>query len=294
LWLARALAAAGVRVAIVLRGYRGDSKIATVVSRGDGPEVGVDQVGDEAVMLAKCFPGVVVVAPRRVEGVTLAEGLGSELVVLDDGFQHRALARDVDLVLVSGRDGSLLPAGPMRERPGALRRATAVVRVRKSADEPLFGDDDIDVPATVPCFVARFAVQGAVVSDAGVWHEVSADTIAGRRVAVVSGIANPGPFYASVRQWDAHIEEIFEYPDHYRYTTADWQQLSRDTRLVDVVVTTEKDLVKLEGFPFARRKLVALRVVPEVEGGDELVRLVLAKTGLLSRDTAAGGPHGNQ
>ena len=103
--------------------------------------------------------------------------------------------------------------------------------------------------------------------------------MSGRRVAVVAGIAEPGPFYAAVRQWEAQIEEIFEYADHHRYTQADWQRLSRDTRDVDLIVTTEKDLVKLEHFPFAKGKLVALRIAPEIDDGDALVRMVTERAG---------------
>ena len=114
LWLAHQLAAKGARVAILLRGYRGRARTVTVVSKGAGSEVDVDTAGDEAVMLAKSFDGVVLTARRRADGVAAAEQLGCAVVVLDDGFQHRALARDFDLVLLTGRPGGLLTAGPMR------------------------------------------------------------------------------------------------------------------------------------------------------------------------------------
>jgi len=279
LWLARQLAATGVRVGILLRGYTGRAKQVTVVSQGTGPEVDVDSVGDEAVMLAKCFDGVVLTARRRVEGVAAAERLGCRVVVLDDGFQHRALARDFDLVLVGGRAGGMLPAGPMRERRGALKRADAVALVTKD-------DDDSAAPhkalrrVAKPLFTVRFVATALIESDGGRWRERPIGLLSGRRVAVVSGIAEPGPFYAAVRQWEAQIEEIFEFPDHYRYTQADWQRLSRDTRDIDLIVTTEKDLVKLEGFPFAKGKLVALRIAPEIDGGEALVRMVTARAGL--------------
>jgi tetraacyldisaccharide 4'-kinase len=276
LWLARQLAGTGARVAIVLRGYSGRARGVTVVSSGAGPEVPVEAAGDEAVMLAKCFDGVVLTARRRIEGVEAAERLGCRVVVLDDGFQHRALGRDFDLVLVSGRRAAMLPAGPMRERLRALKRADAVLLVRKTEEETL-------QPLSVarPLFVTRFVSTALVESDKGHWRELPLAFLSGRRVAAVCGIAEPGPFYAAVRQWEAQIEEIFEYPDHHRYTPADWQRIARDTRDVELIVTTEKDLVKLEHFPFAKGKLVALRITPEIDGGDALVRMVAERAGLL-------------
>ncbi len=275
LWLARQLARTGARVAIVLRGYSGRARGVTVVSTGAGPEVPVEVAGDEAVMLAKCFDGVVLTARRRIEGVAEAERLGCRVVVLDDGFQHRALGRDFDLVLISGRRAAMLPAGPMRERRSALKRADAVLLVVKT-EEPA------PRPPAVPrpLFVARFVPQALVESDQGCWREVSLSFLSGRRAAVVCGIAEPGPFYATLRQWEVQVEEIFEFPDHHRYTAADWQRISRDTRDIELIVTTEKDLVKLESFPFAKGKLVALRIAPEVERGAALVRMVAERTGL--------------
>lgn len=290
LWLAQQLAATGARVGILLRGYTGRGSGVTVVSEGAGPLVDVDAVGDEAVMLAKCFNGVVLAARRRVEGVAAAERLGCRVVVLDDGFQHRALARDFDLVLIHGRARALLPAGPMRERQAALKRAHAVAMVTKP------GEESVPPPRLKkPLFTVRFASTALVESDGGRWRELPVGLMSGTRVAVVCGIAEPGPFYAAVRQWEAQIEEIFEYPDHHRYTRADWQHISRGTRGVDLIVTTEKDLVKLESFPFAKGKLVALRIAPEIDDGEALIRMVIEGAGLTR--AAAGAQevkHGDQ
>jgi tetraacyldisaccharide 4'-kinase len=274
LWLARRLAATGNRVAILQRGYSGTASGATVVSTGNGPEVAIESVGDEAVMLAKCFSGVVVTARKRVEGVAAAAALGCQVVILDDGFQHRALARDFDLVLINGRGGASLPAGPMRERPAALRRADAVALVAKGVEE------FVASPITKPTFRVAFRAHSLVESDGGRWRELPLNILSGRRVAAVCGIADPSSFYATIRQWDAEIGEIFEYPDHHRYAPSDWQAITRGSHDVEFIVTTEKDLVKLERFPFAKGKLVALRIEPDIENGDALVRMVCERAGL--------------
>jgi tetraacyldisaccharide 4'-kinase len=122
--------------------------------------------------------------------------------------------------------------------------------------------------------MAQFSPTALIESDAGHWRERPLSELSGRRIAVIAGIANPRPFYDTLRLWEAQIDEIFEFSDHHHYTAADWQRLSRATRDFDCVVTTEKDLVKLEQFPFARGKVVALRVALEVKDGDQLVRLI--------------------
>ncbi|HVM95727.1 MAG TPA: tetraacyldisaccharide 4'-kinase [Candidatus Acidoferrales bacterium] len=286
LWLARQLASDGTRVAILLRGYAGDAREVTVVSEGNGPVVAVDLVGDEAAMLAKCFHGVVLTARQRLEGVARAQKLGCQVVVLDDGFQHRALARNFDLVLVNGRKGEVLPAGPMREPETALQRADAIAVVNKS-EEPFAPQDGM---RGKPTFRARLKPTAVLEPDGGVWHEQPVTVLGGRRVAAVCGIADPAPFYAALRRWEAQVIEVFEFPDHHRYTQADWQRLLRETRNVECIVTTEKDLVKLEHFPFARGKLLALRVVPEVEDGDALVAMIRRRAGLDAQEES----HGNQ
>jgi tetraacyldisaccharide 4'-kinase len=275
LWLARALAGRGLRVGVVSRGYGGTARGVTIVSRGSGPEVSPDQVGDEPVMMAKSFAGPVITAARRIDGAVAAAELGCELIVLDDGFQHRAIARAFDLVLVDARRGPLLPAGPLREPLRAVRRADAVGLVARDEGEapvPLAGD--------VPVHRMRFEPVALVESIAGRWRERPIGQLAARRVVAVVGVARPESFYSLLRRWEAVIDEVFEYPDHHRYTREDWQRIARRGHSADFIVTTEKDLVKLEAFPFATEKLVALRIAPQVERADELIEAILAKTGL--------------
>lgn len=282
LWLARQLTRRGARVALVSRGYGGSARGVTVVSTGEGPQVGPEVAGDEAVMLARAFPGVVITSPRRLDGVNRAAELGCEVAVLDDGFQHRALSRDFDLVLYDGTRGPLLPAGPLREGPRALRRADAVILT------PAAGVLDLAVAA--PVFRVRNELTGLMESVGGQWQERTCGHLAGKRVVAVSGIGHPERFYALIRQWDAEIADVFEYEDHHVYTRADWQEISRRGQDCDLVVTTEKDLVKLEAFPFAVGKLMALRIEPRVEGGERLIAMIEAVTTL--RHVATGAPLG--
>lgn len=288
LWLSRELRRRGLRVGIVLRGYKGRGSRVVVVSRGDGPQAAPEQVGDEAVMLAKCFPGPVITARRRLEGVGAAGDLHCEVVVLDDGFQHRAIGRTMDLVLLDDRRGSLLPAGPLRERPRALRRADAVIVVEA-------GDAGPTAPlprlrSGTPVYRMHLAAAGLTEAVAGSWQQRPLRELAAKRVVVVSGIARPDRFYRLLGQWDVAIQDLFEYDDHHCYTAADWLEIARCSQTADLVVTTEKDLVKLEGFPFANGKLVALRVEAQVDRADDLIADVLRRVDEARKERSAPAP----
>ncbi|MCX8072189.1 MAG: tetraacyldisaccharide 4'-kinase [Candidatus Binatia bacterium] len=272
LWLAKKLQTRGYRVAVVLRGYGGAARGPVLVSRGRGPEVDARHAGDEAIVYAKTFSGGVIVSPERAQGAELARSVGYDVVVLDDGFQHRALARDFDLVLLSGRLGGLLPAGPLRESFRSLTRAHALAVVDKGLNLRPLGPPRS--AAGKPLFYIRLQPTALVESDGGRWNVRPLQELSGRQVAAVTGIAEPEAFYLALQQWEVRVGEIFEFGDHHVYSLADWHALSRSAQRFDHLVTTEKDLVKLEQFPFARGKLLALRVEPVVEREEELLTLV--------------------
>ena len=107
------------------------------------------------------------------------------------------------------------------------------------------------------------------------WEELGLAALAGQRVLAVSAVARPAPIYRALRDWEAELTHVLEYPDHHAYDTRDWQAIVAAAKDVDLIVTTEKDLVKLESFPFARGKLLALRLGVDVEDGDGLVTQVI-------------------
>lgn len=295
LWLASRLLADGFRPAIVTRGYGGKLAGRTVVVGREGRALlDVDEIGDEAALLAARFGGSVVCGADRVAAVELAIAQEcADVVVLDDGFQHWRLKRDVDVVLVDGRsgfgNGGLLPAGPVREPLAALSRADAIV-ITKTAPVGALADTLRRRAKDVPLFAAELKPTSLSQWEDGALRTRSLGDLVGRRVVTVSAIAEPRSFYELLGQLEAQPVEVLEYPDHHRFTQSDWHRINKAAHAADLVVCTEKDLVKLCRFPFARGRLAALRVDFSLGETDEdrLYALVLERLRLSER--RARGP----
>jgi tetraacyldisaccharide 4'-kinase len=297
LFVAARLRARGLKVAIVSRGYAAKKTAAraTLVATGGSLLVDPEVAGDEPAMMARRFDGPIVIARRRIDAIRLlAREDPVDAVVLDDAFQHTRLRRDLDLVLVSRERGfgnaRMLPAGPMREPLAALGRADAVVIVSASDNPPsALTPRQMKRIERRPVLHAVLRPRFLVNVDRGQWRETSA-AIGGRRVLAVSGLANPAGFYAMLRELDADLVGVLEYPDHHAYTSADWHALSEAARNVDLVITTEKDLVKLERFPFARDSLYALRIEVAITPQDAraLDQLIALKMGFGTPDAPRG------
>jgi tetraacyldisaccharide 4'-kinase len=286
LYLARKLCEHGVRTAILSRGYGGTlgSGPAVMVSDGRRVRLSAEEAGDEAVMMARAFDGPVAIARRRIDAINLLrQEIGAlDVVVLDDGFQHLRLARDLDLLLVSGErglgNGWALPAGPMREGIGAAARASAVV-VLSSRIQPQ-GDlthKQIAQLSRAAVLRGRLEPNRLVFAETGGWREAPAQSLGGRRILAVSALADPRSFYAMLRDLEADLIGVLEFPDHYQYAASDWQNIWRAAATADLIVTTEKDLVKLERFPFPRNSIAALRL--EISMGADEQRLLLMALG---------------
>lgn len=276
IWLARELANRGYKVAILSRGYKGDLKGAVVLDpmpeadqAGDRSEI---LAGDEAVMMARLFGQRVGVAKKRYQaGTQVLRNADVDVFLLDDGFQHRELARDVDLLLL-GEDsnGWLLPAGAFREPRAALKRANyyLVTGARERWQKLLrrMPQDTVFYGALEPRALLGF--------ESGHWREFPLTLLDRNRVLAVSAIADPAPFYRMIYDWEGEIVDTIEFPDHHSYSARDWQRITRASHSVDVVLTTEKDIVKLTRFPFAREKLLAMRVEMVVENGEALIQTI--------------------
>jgi tetraacyldisaccharide 4'-kinase len=304
LWLAGRLVEAGLRPAIVTRGYGGELEagatlLVTAASAKDPDTLRL--AGDEAVLLALRSGLAVAVGRDRRAACELAEASARpDVLLLDDGFQHRALARDLDIVLVAGGESSesLLPAGPLREKTSALARAGIVVVTGEGAWSASPG-------RSRPAISGRPAHR--VVSRSRTWPSLVvssvADTtgtspalLAARRVVAVAAIARPQRFLADLERCGAHVTESLLFGDHHVFGPADWRSILAAAEGAELVVTTEKDLVKLARFG-AEPRLRALRIEVAVEDEDALLGAVATvvrfdRSGLRTHHPpSSGGPN---
>ncbi len=273
-WLVRHLEAEGRKPTVVTRGYGGRAgKGPLLVSSGGGPLAGPEVCGDEPVLLARALPGIPVLAGSdRVAGAEAAVVEGADIVVLDDGFQHRRLARDLDLVLLDGTDpfgnGRLLPAGPLREPTEALARASAVIVTRSRPDA------DVSAIAAV---VARCApgvpVLRAGHRRTGFASASGAPVARPTRAVAFCGIGNPVPFLRDLEEEGVEIAAARVFPDHHPYLRREIQGLAKLAgRHGGALVTTEKDLVRVPAA--VADPVLALRIETVVHDAEPLLALV--------------------
>src|SRR5579883_912899 len=237
LFLAQRLTNRGLHVGIVSRGYRAAhrGRPLLVANRGTAL-VGVDEAGDEPLMMAHRFDGPIAVARRRLDAVELlVRDFALDAIILDDGFQHLRLRRDLDIVAINDRrrlgNCLVLPAGPLREPASALARADFVVIVGRR-DTPAIERTTV---AGRPTLRASLEPSALVTLSAQGWV-VGPLMLDGRRVVAVSGVADPDGFIATLTAHGAQVVQHLRFPDHHRYSLADWLAISRASTTADLVV----------------------------------------------------------
>lgn len=270
------LAARGIRVAVVSRGYGGRfAGSVGVVATGDGGLLmSPRDSGDEPLLLAKRNPSLAVyVARKRVLGVRAAEEAGAQVIILDDGFQHLPVRRNLDIVLLDARapfgNGQLLPVGPLREAPGALRRADLVIMTH--AEQP----PNREIPFAGPILHCRPRLADTLMTLDG--QKLSWASLDGHPVLAFAGIARPDDFFAAVRAKGVFLEETLALNDHQEYSAGQLNRLIQSCDNQKFLITTEKDGVKLRTADLPCPCLVA----PLVLDFDESSRLDEILTHLL-------------
>lgn len=272
-WIAQELQKLGFKTAVLSRGYhRKNSQPLLLMAN---VSASVDEVGDEPAMMARLFGLTVAVSGSRYKGALEAiRNSPVDVFVLDDGFQHRQLARDVDVVLLGADStGWVLPSGPFREPRRAVGRADLLlITGAKDKWERLVAKDKQRL-----FFYGGLQPVALVGFESRRWKEYPLTLLAGRKIVAVSGIGNPEPFYRTIHDWEGELVDVLEFADHHRYSSQDWQQINRAARNADLIITTEKDILKLIRFPFGRDKLLALRVTMAVENGDHLIQAIVER-----------------
>ncbi|MCD4721705.1 MAG: tetraacyldisaccharide 4'-kinase [Desulfobacula sp.] len=260
IYVANLLKEMGKRPVVISRGYRGKYKDhSVIVSDGDRIFIEAEESGDEPYMMAKrrSFP-VVVGKDRFAAGIRAIDAFKPDVIVLDDGFQHLKLKRDLDFLLLdySNPLGNkrFLPAGRLRETPQAsAQRADALIFTR-SPDENISVESIEEMLSLYPgCpwfktfhkpFVCQQIVEGLILKE----DTTDIDVLNGRKAVLFSGLADNESFYRSALKLNVNILHHLEFKDHYYYKKPDIYLINSMAKKMgaDLILTTEKDWTKLE------------------------------------------------
>ena len=241
-WVVGRLKEAGRKPAILTRGYKS-----------------VGGKSDEAELLKRRSGVEVVVNPDRIAGARAAVASGADVLVMDDGFQHMRLRRDTNVVLIDAMNpfgfGCCIPLGRLREPPSALGDAHAIVITRSDAVVPEFVEAlEAQLARRAPQASIHMGVHkptGLIDQDG---KELPLDDITGRKVLIFAGIGNPRAFITTVENLGAEPVDFCIFSDHQKYGPAVIRRLYErsDAAGAEILVTTEKDYVKLAEFEFDR------------------------------------------
>jgi tetraacyldisaccharide 4'-kinase len=278
--LAKLLREKGRRPAVLSRGYGARTKApVNIVSDGNRILMGWHEAGDEPVLIARSISGVpVLTGPKRhLTGRAAIGDFGADVLILDDAFQHRALHRDLDIVLIDAAspfgNGRLLPGGPLREPAEALGRAHLLIRTGccKGSEKPL------PVSSEMPFFRGFHRPLGVVEGQTG--RLIPATSLQGQKVCAFAGIGRPEAFRRSLIELDCEIVAFHAFPDHHPYSHRDLDFLRRLAAKTgtDRIVTTEKDGVRLADFPDFLTEVSFFRIGMEVTPVDAFAELIFSR-----------------
>lgn len=213
------------KVFFLTRGYKGKLKDIVVDLKTHTPE----ETGDEARLLAQTAPTII--SPNRKKGAMLAESLGAEVIIMDDGFQNPSLYKDESYLVFDGKIGignaQIIPSGPLRETLATgLKRATAVI---------IMGEDKTNLKQhiSLPCYTGKIIPQ-----------KLSLPT---NKVYAFAGIGHPQKFYNTLKSVGYDVIKTKDFEDHHPYTLDEISSLKQEAKAQNLaLITTEKDYVKLK------------------------------------------------
>lgn len=259
-----------IKTAVVARGYKRPGSSSLEIR--DSEDCDWERCGDEASALARSLEHIkIYVDSSKTYAAQKASEDGHDIVVIDDGFQHRRLVRDLDMVCIDGENpygnGWLLPYGILRESLKSLKRADAFVIFTSGEDTDL---SKLNLPENKPVFKARKIVDGVYTGDK------ESVVLGGKKIVAFCGIANPESFHNSLKSAGAEIEAFEEFKDHHLYKTDDVERLIAimETSGAELAVTTLKDFVKVQKIWPGDKKLYYLKIRLAIDNEDDFIRLI--------------------
>jgi tetraacyldisaccharide 4'-kinase len=266
--LAGVLCELGETPVVLTRGYRGKLKGPV---RVDAARHSAADVGDEPLMLSQS--GAVVVSRDRADGVALAKSLAATVILMDDGFQNPAVAKDASLIVIDAVRGignaQVMPSGPLRAPLAAqIDRTDALVVIGTgNAADTVAG---AIIGQGKPVLRARFLPDQA-----------SLAALRGKRVLAFAGIGDPARFFATLREAGVEVADVRSFPDHHPLTPDETANLVAEAESNGLtLVTTEKDMARLrnvDGLPDWARSVIPFRVTLEFDDASALKKFVSAR-----------------
>jgi len=265
---------------ILTRGYKGKAKGPCVISNGDGPLLGVEEAGDEAFLMAEKLKNIPVIKGNdRYEAGMFALNASipePSLFILDDGFQHWVLDRDVDILLIDSTNPfgnrKLLPSGILREPLTEIKRADIIVitKIPSHVAGSLGGEDDLvheirEYNPDAPLYISSHLPVGLKTTSG---QDLPLEVISGKTVFGFCGIGNPDSFKHTLAAIHAQVRGFMVFRDHHPYSERDIRRICNRAKecAADWIVTTEKDIMRLKDFP-PRDDLFSLHIEFRIEEG---------------------------
>jgi tetraacyldisaccharide 4'-kinase len=287
IWLARFLLEEGLRVGVVSRGYKGEeAKQVLVVSDGRNILVGSDISGDEPQLLARRLPGIPVLCStkRALAAEAAVEQFRCEVVILDDGFQHRFVARNLDIVMLDSQypfgNGFLFPRGILREQNTALKRAQVLVLSRFDGSKQAEQSHKNLIGQWTEKTVVTAVHRATRLFGATTQRELPLSFVKNKRLAAFAGIGRPDDFFRTVRDLGADLVHTTALPDHYPLTVDLLASLVEEAsaKQPELWLTTEKDWVRLSHDLPDNMELCVLAVEIDLNGDSSLLKAVVQES----------------
>lgn len=265
MYIAQLLHEHGYKVVILSRGYKGLSeKTGAIVSDGKNILINSQEAGDEPYMMASCLKHIPIIVgkDRFKSGMKAIQRFSPDVILLDDGFQHQQLARDLDIVLLDATcpfgNGRLIPAGPLREPITALKRANAIILTRCDHTAETQSTELLlnRIVPLIPIFKSyhipriRYIKKGDNSKIFERFYKKSKEIFWGQqeRVFAFSGLADNFRFHQTISALGFNLCGFIEFPDHHWYCSKDLNTIvqSAQTLNADAIMTTEKDYARID------------------------------------------------
>lgn len=266
IFFAKWIQAKGFKVAVLSRGY-GRSTIGTqLVTNGKTTVQSWHNFGDEAVLMSQALKSIPIVVDenRYRGGLFLIHKFNPDFIILDDGFQHRGLKRDLDIVLINSldtrADHKLLPYGRLREPWIHMRRASFIFFTKTNYNKPSTYLRSKARSTKKPCYTSIITSSPILRGPKDKSLDISA--VRGEPVLALSAIADPGSFLNTIHESGFKVLKSLTYVDHYIYTQADIGTLRKNFKAAraGLIITTEKDMVKLHDLDLGDLPIFALPI----------------------------------